>query len=102
MEEADPALLLEWLGVAGDMQIVALEQLCMMLLLSDNVDKIFERFNMAFDAPLSFFFPPHIIFSHQALVECVDTRRAISCLCSVTSLWTTQRLSMSSRLRCVP
>eukprot|EP00051_Salpingoeca_urceolata_P006568 m.86770 g.86770 ORF g.86770 m.86770 type:complete len:2399 (+) comp14887_c1_seq1:143-7339(+) len=42
--EADPDTLLEWLGIPGDMQLVALEQLCMMLLLSDNVDRVFERF----------------------------------------------------------
>ena len=35
--DADPDTLLEWLGIPGDMQIVALEQLCMLLLLSDNV-----------------------------------------------------------------
>ena len=38
-----PESLLEWLGIPGDMQMCALEQLCMMLLLSDNVDHVFER-----------------------------------------------------------
>lgn len=41
--DIDPATLLEWLGVPGDMQLMALEQLCMVLLLADNVDRVFER-----------------------------------------------------------
>jgi E3 ubiquitin-protein ligase HECTD1 len=41
--DVDPESLLEWLGVSGDMQLCALEQLCMMLLLADNVDRVFER-----------------------------------------------------------
>jgi len=41
--DVDPDTLLEWLGMPGDMQLVALEQLCMLLLLSDNVDRVFER-----------------------------------------------------------
>ena len=41
MDEPDPGVLLELLN--GDMKIPALEQLCMMLLLSDNVDRVFER-----------------------------------------------------------
>ena len=44
MDEADPQVLLEWLSIPGEMQIVALEQLCMMLLLSDNVDRVFEKY----------------------------------------------------------
>ncbi len=43
MDDVDPATLLEWLGTPGEMQLVALEQLCMMLLLSDNVDRVFEK-----------------------------------------------------------
>lgn len=42
-DSIDPSTLLEWLSVPGDMQVVALEQLCMMLLLADNVDRVFER-----------------------------------------------------------
>eukprot|EP00053_Salpingoeca_punica_P020085 m.207429 g.207429 ORF g.207429 m.207429 type:complete len:2206 (+) comp17789_c0_seq4:215-6832(+) len=41
--DVDPDTLLEWLGMDGDMQLVALEQLCMILLLSDNVDRVFEK-----------------------------------------------------------
>ncbi len=33
------------LAFTGDMQIVALEQLCMLLLLSDNVDRVFEKYS---------------------------------------------------------
>ena len=47
MAEVDPETLLEWLqmgqGDERDMQLIALEQLCMLLLMSDNVDHCFER-----------------------------------------------------------
>lgn len=47
MADIDPDTLLEWLtmgtGEERDMQIIALEQLCMLLLMSDNVDRCFER-----------------------------------------------------------
>ena len=46
MAEVDPETLLEWLqmgqGDELDMQLIALEQLCMLLLMSDNVDRCFE------------------------------------------------------------
>jgi hypothetical protein len=46
MAELDPETLLEWLalgqGDERDIQLLALEQLCMLLLMSDNVDKCFE------------------------------------------------------------
>ena len=46
MAEVDPETLLEWLqmgqGDERDMQQIALEQLCMLLLMSDNVDRCFE------------------------------------------------------------
>lgn len=46
MSEVDPETLLEWLSMGqGDereMQLIALEQLCMLLLMSDNVDRCFE------------------------------------------------------------
>lgn len=52
MADVDPETLLEWLTMGlgqedlaeRDMQLVALEQLCMLLLMSDNVDRCFERF----------------------------------------------------------
>ena len=47
MADIDPDTLLEWLtmgaGEERDTQLVALEQLCMLLLMSDNVDRCFER-----------------------------------------------------------
>lgn len=47
MAEVDPETLLEWLSIGQgderDMQLIALEQLCMLLLMSDNVDRCFER-----------------------------------------------------------
>uniref|UniRef100_A0A1A9V2A8 E3 ubiquitin-protein ligase n=1 Tax=Glossina austeni TaxID=7395 RepID=A0A1A9V2A8_GLOAU len=46
MGDVDPETLLEWLsmgqGDERDMQLIALEQLCMLLLMSDNVDRCFE------------------------------------------------------------
>lgn len=46
MADVDPDTLLEWLqmgaGEERDMQLIALEQLCMLLLMSDNVDRCFE------------------------------------------------------------
>ena len=43
MGDVDPETLLEWLhsgaGEERDMQLIALEQLCMLLLMSDNVDR---------------------------------------------------------------
>lgn len=46
MAEFDPETLLEWLqmstGEEREMQLIALEQLCMLLLMSDNVDRVFE------------------------------------------------------------
>ena len=46
MSDVDPETLLEWLAMGqGDereMQLIALEQLCMLLLMSDNVDRCFE------------------------------------------------------------
>ena len=48
MAEVDPETLLEWLqmgqGDERDMQLIALEQLCMLLLMADNVDRCFERY----------------------------------------------------------
>lgn len=47
MVDVDPDTLIEWLstgqGEERDMQLIALEQLCMLLLMSDNVDRCFER-----------------------------------------------------------
>ncbi|CAD5221557.1 unnamed protein product [Bursaphelenchus okinawaensis] len=46
MEGIDPDTLLEWLqtgaGEERDLQLMALEQLCMLLLMSDNIDRCFE------------------------------------------------------------
>ncbi|KAK3576282.1 hypothetical protein CHS0354_036017 [Potamilus streckersoni] len=46
MADVDPETLLEWLqmgqGDEREMQQIALEQLCMLLLMSDNVDRVFE------------------------------------------------------------
>lgn len=46
MDGVDPETLLEWLqtgtGDERDLQLMALEQLCMLLLMSDNIDRCFE------------------------------------------------------------
>ena len=47
MADADAAMLLDWLTLAQgeesrDIPLVALEELCMLLLMADNVDKCFE------------------------------------------------------------
>uniref|UniRef100_A0A0N5ABT2 E3 ubiquitin-protein ligase n=1 Tax=Syphacia muris TaxID=451379 RepID=A0A0N5ABT2_9BILA len=46
MDGVDPNTLLEWLqagvGEERDLQMMALEQLCMLLLMSDNIDRCFE------------------------------------------------------------
>ena len=48
--DIDPETLLEWLsishGTEWDIQLTALEQLCMSLLMSDNVDKCFDRYEI--------------------------------------------------------
>ena len=53
MVDVDPDTLLEWLsmgqGDERDMQLIALEQLCMLLLMSDNVDRCFERWDIYFN-----------------------------------------------------
>jgi hypothetical protein len=44
MSDIDPDTLLEWLKAdATDVTLLALEQLCTSLLLSDNIDWVFER-----------------------------------------------------------
>lgn len=56
MADVDPETLLEWLqmgqGDEREMQLIALEQLCMLLLMSDNVDRCFESY------PPRTFLPP--------------------------------------------
>ena len=46
MAEVDPVALIEWLqageGDDREIQLLALEQLCMMLLMADNIDRCFE------------------------------------------------------------
>lgn len=53
MADVDPDTLLEWLqmgqGDERDMQLIALEQLCMLLLMSDNVDRCFETYVVFFN-----------------------------------------------------
>lgn len=75
MADIDPDTLLEWLtmgtGEERDMQVIALEQLCMLLLMSDNVDRCFERFVCFF---LPFFFDFFFLISlYELVVNILDT-----------------------------
>ena len=73
MADIDPDTLLEWLtmgtGEERDMQVIALEQLCMLLLMSDNVDRCFERFVCLF---LPFFFVFLLSF-YELVANILDT-----------------------------
>ena len=73
MADIDPDTLLEWLtmgtGEERDMQVIALEQLCMLLLMSDNVDRCFERFVCLF---LPFFFVCLLSF-YELVANILDT-----------------------------
>lgn len=71
MADVDPDTLLEWLsmgqGDERDMQLIALEQLCMLLLMSDNIDRCFERwvgFNLTFLVKSIFY----LISSHRVFL----------------------------------
>lgn len=71
MVDVDPDTLLEWLsmgqGDERDMQLIALEQLCMLLLMSDNIDRCFERLvRFCIKFPVQSIF--YLIFSLQALL----------------------------------
>ena len=52
MDEVNPETLLEWLqmghGEERDMQLIALENICMLLLTSDNIDRCFAWWDITF------------------------------------------------------
>ena len=71
MADVDPETLLEWLqmgsGDERDMQLIALEQLCMLLLMSDNVDRCFEMY---------------------VYIRTIARLYAAACSCSCPIMWT--------------
>ena len=77
MADIDPDTLLEWLtmgtGEERDMQVIALEQLCMLLLMSDNVDRCFERFVFFFSSFLFRFFFFFLISLYELVANILDT-----------------------------
>lgn len=85
MADPDPETLLEWLnsGVDDerDMQLIALEQLCMLLLMSDNVDRCFES------CPPRTFFPAlcRIFLDDQAPENVLEVRILLTDL--TVKLW---------------
>lgn len=78
MAEVDPETLLEWLltgqGDERDMQLIALEQLCMLLLMSDNVDRCFERFVYSWSSHIYF-----LIISRKSRLVVSDTNKIFEC-----------------------
>lgn len=86
MADPDPETLLEWLnsGVDDerDMQLIALEQLCMLLLMSDNVDRCFES------CPPRTFLPAlcRIFLDDQAPENVLEVRQIVLLLCIFLNL----------------
>ena len=96
MADVDPETLLEWLTMGlgqeelaeRDMQLVALEQLCMLLLMSDNVDRCFERY---VSPPFLFCFD-FCSTIHLSMLLCTAVHPGRFCRPCVASCWTRQRL----------
>ncbi|CAF1384645.1 unnamed protein product [Adineta steineri] len=92
--EADPDELLTWLKGDGsgerDLQIIALEQLCMLVLMSDNIDRCFEQYQPRlflpalcdiFSDPLA---PTHVLeVTARALTYFLDV--SVDCAKKITS-----------------
>ncbi|CAF0845992.1 unnamed protein product [Adineta ricciae] len=92
--EADPDELLNWLKGDGsgerDLQIIALEQLCMLVLMSDNIDRCFEQYQPRlflpalcdiFSDPLA---PTHVLeVTARALTYFLDV--SVDCAKKITS-----------------
>ncbi|CAF4931639.1 unnamed protein product [Rotaria sp. Silwood1] len=92
--EADPDELLAWLKGDGsserDLQMIALEQLCMLVLMSDNIDRCFEQYKPQlflpalcdiFNDPLV---PTHILeVTARALTYFLDV--SVDCAKKITS-----------------
>ncbi|XP_046739533.1 E3 ubiquitin-protein ligase HECTD1 isoform X4 [Diprion similis] len=102
MAEVDPETLLEWLsmgqGDERDMQLIALEQLCMLLLMSDNVDRCFES------CPPRTFLPALCrIFLDELAPDSVleVTARAITYYLDVSAECTRRVISMEGAVKAI-
>ncbi|KAK9885691.1 hypothetical protein WA026_012456 [Henosepilachna vigintioctopunctata] len=102
MADPDPETLLEWLnsglGDERDMQLIALEQLCMMLLMSDNVDRCFES------CPPRTFLPAliRIFLDDQAPENVLEvTARAITYYLDVSAECTRRIVSIDGAVRAI-
>ncbi|XP_071056058.1 E3 ubiquitin-protein ligase Ufd4 isoform X3 [Onthophagus taurus] len=102
MADPDPETLLEWLssglGDERDMQLIALEQLCMLLLMSDNVDRCFES------CPPRTFLPAlcRIFLDEQAPENVLEvTARAITYYLDVSAECTRRIVAMDGAVRAI-
>ncbi|XP_044749275.1 E3 ubiquitin-protein ligase Ufd4 isoform X2 [Coccinella septempunctata] len=102
MADPDPETLLEWLnsgvGEERDMQLIALEQLCMLLLMSDNVDRCFES------CPPRTFLPAliRIFLDDQAPENVLEvTARAITYYLDVSAECTRRIVSIDGAVRAI-
>ncbi|XP_015172356.1 PREDICTED: E3 ubiquitin-protein ligase HECTD1 isoform X6 [Polistes dominula] len=102
MTDVDPETLLEWLsmgqGDERDMQLIALEQLCMLLLMSDNVDRCFEC------CPPRTFLPALCrIFLDELAPDCVleVTARAITYYLDVSAECTRRVVAMEGAVKAI-
>lgn len=100
MAEVDPETLLEWLqtghGTERDMQLIALEQLCMLLLMSDNIDRCFES------CPPRTFLPAlcNIFIDESATDEVLEvTARAITYYLDVSAECTRRIVSVEGAIK---
>lgn len=102
MADPDPETLLEWLssglGDERDMQLIALEQLCMLLLMSDNVDRCFES------CPPRTFLPAlcRIFLDEQAPENVLEvTARALTYYLDVSAECTRRIIAMEGAVRAI-
>ncbi|XP_063927928.1 E3 ubiquitin-protein ligase HECTD1 isoform X6 [Zophobas morio] len=102
MADPDPETLLEWLnsglGDERDMQLIALEQLCMLLLMSDNVDRCFES------CPPRTFLPAlcRIFLDEQAPENVLEvTARAITYYLDVSAECTRRIVAIEGAVRAI-
>ncbi|XP_019870714.1 E3 ubiquitin-protein ligase HECTD1 isoform X2 [Aethina tumida] len=102
MADPDPETLLEWLnsglGDERDMQLIALEQLCMLLLMSDNVDRCFES------CPPRTFLPAlcRIFLDEQAPENVLEvTARAITYYLDVSAECTRRIVAIDGAVRAI-
>lgn len=102
MADPDPETLLEWLnsgvGDERDMQLIALEQLCMLLLMSDNVDRCFES------CPPRTFLPAlcRIFLDEQAPENILEvTARAITYYLDVSAECTRRIVAIEGAIKAI-